>query len=379
MTAPTRVGSAPMKIIDRHIARHFIGPFCTGVAAFVAILLGVDQMYQMVQLIMRDGIPLGTVLQVFLLRMPMVIALTMPMATVFAALMSSGELSSHGEVTAMRAGGVTVLRMALPVCVAGCAVSVLAFVFNEALGPASSRRATALVDDFVSAGHDPQRPLMLRIPEHGPVERIVYADSISILDETVANVSIIEFDRGKPREVFFAERAEWRGHDWLLHDVVHKQDTGLGYREQFIATVRYDIGRSLQELRAGRRSRPEDMSLGELRDELAQLRAAAEMPGAPRDDRRMWKIDQHIAIRVAVPWAALCFAILGFPLGLRPQRTSTGVGFGISLAIIFVYYITINVLRAFGEQGVLAPALAAWAPNALLLAVGIGLLLEAGR
>ena len=78
-----------MKIIDRYIARHFIGPFCIGVAAFVAILLGVDQMYQMVQLIMRDGVPLGVVLQVFFLRMPMVVALTMPMATVFAALMCS--------------------------------------------------------------------------------------------------------------------------------------------------------------------------------------------------------------------------------------------------------------------------------------------------
>lgn len=368
-----------MKILDRHIVRHFTGPFCIGVAAFVAILLGVDQMYQMVQLVMRDGVPIGIVLQVFFLRMPMVVALTMPMATVFAALMCSAELSSHGEVTAMRAGGVTLARMALPVCVAGCVVSVLAFAFNEALGPASSRRATAMLEEFMSAQRDPERPLMLRIPEQGPVERIVYADSINLLDQTIANVSIIEFERGKPREVFFAERARWQGHDWLLYDVVHKQDTGVGYREQFIATVRYDIGRTPAELRAGRRSRPEDMSLGELRDELRELRAAAEVPGAPRDQRRMWRIDQHIAIRVAVPWAALCFAILGFPLGMRPQRASTGVGFGISLAIVFVYYIVINVLRAFGEQGVLAPALAAWAPNALVLAVGIGLMLEAGR
>jgi len=64
---------------------------------------------------------------------------------------------------------------------------------------------------------------------------------------------------------------------------------------------------------------------------------------------------------------------------MRPQRTSTGVGFGISLAIVFVYYIVFNVLRAFGEQGAISPLVAAWLPNAVVLSVGLGLMYDASR
>jgi lipopolysaccharide export LptBFGC system permease protein LptF len=85
------------------------------------------------------------------------------------------------------------------------------------------------------------------------------------------------------------------------------------------------------------------------------------------------------SFRIAVPWAALGLALIGLPLGIRPQRASTGVGLGISLAVILAYYIAMSAMRILGQQGNLPPVVADWLPNVLLYTTGIGLLINKSR
>jgi len=191
----------PMKIIDRYIGTQFAGPFLVGVAAFVAILLGVGPVFDAARLVVRDGFPLTLVLQVFLLQIPSVIALTLPMGTVFAALMGSGELSSHGEIVAMRAGGVSIWRLATPVVLAGMCITILAFLFNEAIGPVSSAKASAMLREYVLTTRDINEPMVLRVPDRGEAKLLVYADRLSVREGRMSNVTIIEF-KGKRAPVF---------------------------------------------------------------------------------------------------------------------------------------------------------------------------------
>jgi lipopolysaccharide export system permease protein len=366
-----------MRTIDRYIITHFMGPFVVGVAAFAAIIMGVSEIYWAVNLIVADHVPAGLVLQAFLLHMPGLVALTMPMATVFAALMASGELSAHGEIVAMRAGGVGLWRMARPVIVGGLAIALLASVFNEALGPLCNARGNGMVREYVSKSKLLDKYVMVRMPEEGQAQRIIYADKLDLRRQVLEGVTIIEFEKGSPRQVFFAREAQWVGKQWRLVDVLHKQDTGAGYREDQLSEMLVDIGRTPDQIRSSPKKRPEDLTLRQLRVEAAALELPARTN--PKDAERRWWLIQHFHLRLAAPWAAVCFCILGFPLGLRPQRTSTGIGFGLSLAIIFVYYIVFNSLRAFGEQGALSPVIAAWTPNFLVLGVGLGLMLNASR
>lgn len=366
-----------MRILDRYVTSHFARPMLTGVAAFAAILLGVQPMYEAVNLVVQKGLPVSIALQAFILQVPGMVALTVPMATMFASIMASGELSSHGEVVAMRAGGISVARMMSSVVAAGVVIAAFGFGFNELVSPQCNYRATTLIVDYVNRQDNLAKPVSMEIPEEGPVQRWVHADKVNPRNKTMTGVTIVEFDKGKPRVTIYAERAEWRGTIWRLVNVIYKEDTGRGYRESHLKELRYDLGRTPDEIQSSGRRRPEELTLPQL---LAEIRATPVKPVVPGQDagRRLWLL-QHLNIRVAAPWAALCFAVLGFPLGLRPHRTSTGVGFGISLAVVFVYYIVINVLRAFGEQGALSPVVAAWAPNVMVLGVGLGLLVEASR
>lgn len=366
-----------MRILDRYIMAHFLGPFAVGVAAFVAVLTGVTEIYYAVQLVTDKGVPLPTVVEIFFLHLPATIALTMPMATVFASLMASGELSGHGEIVAMRAGGVGIWRMMRSVIIAGAIVAIVAFGFNEAFSPLCNNRAGTLLQEFIASRDTDQKPVTLRLPETGPPQLLVSADRLDIARAEMTNVVIIEYAQSKPRNVYFAEKAKWEGTTWVLRNVIHKRDTGKGFQEIRGTELRYPIGRTPQQLRRSPQRRAEEYTLPQLRAEAAALMSGADADPASR--KRASFLIQHLHIRIAAPWAALCFAVLGFPLGLRPQRATAGIGFGLSLAVIFIYYILFNVLRGFGEQNTISPVVAAWLPNAIVLGVGIGLMVDQQR
>ena len=105
----------------------------------------------------------------------------------------------------------------------------------------------------------------------------------------------------------------------------------------------------------------------------AFVAAQDERIGASNPQNRL-QLRQLIQNRLALPWCALGFALLGVSLGQRRVRASAGVGFGLSLIIVFVYYLLFNTLTLVGARGALTPALTAWAPNVALFAASIMLL-----
>jgi len=125
---------------------------------------------------------------------------------------------------------------------------------------------------------------------------------------------------------------------------------------------------------ARQRKEPEEMTLGELRQQLALLQQA----GA-RMKRALDELAVQLHLRFSVPFAAVAFALLGTPLGLRRQRTSSSLSLGLSVLIIFAYYVILNWSRLMGERGMLPPLPAAWLANAVTVIVGLLLLWRSPR
>jgi lipopolysaccharide export LptBFGC system permease protein LptF len=108
--------------------------------------------------------------------------------------------------------------------------------------------------------------------------------------------------------------------------------------------------------------------------------ALAEVPGRPQvgivtSDR----FAMALARRYAVPFYCMVFALIAAPLGLRHHRTSSAMGLGISLLVIFAFYFTTVYLSTFGESGRMPTTLAAWLPNAIGAIFGIVLIARANR
>ena len=91
------------------------------------------------------------------------------------------------------------------------------------------------------------------------------------------------------------------------------------------------------------------------------------------------KLDVILNQRVALPFSCLVFGLFGIPLGLRPQRTNTSIGLGLSLVFILFYYVLMTLGRALGISGAVSPFLAAWLPNIIFGIIGVILFVRARR
>lgn len=364
-----------MHKLDRYVLREMIGPFVFGVGAFVIVLVSVDLLYDALKLIVREGYSAGAVAQAFLYRIPQTVALTLPMATMFSTLMAIGRLSGDGELVAMRAGGVGFMRIAAPILFVGLVVSGVAFAFNEAIVPQANAASRRLLAEMTTQVAAEQGYLRFWMPEKGRLERVVTAEHFDPATNTMKDVSIVEYHAGKFWQSFVAEKAVWQGEIIKLQDVEHTQQTSQGPMTEKVARLEYEVGKAPWQIKQLRK-KPEDMTLVELRERI-YLHQQLLAPAQQRKDLIILR--EHYQIRLAAPWCALGFALVGVALGRRPQRTSTGVGLGVSLVIILAYYIIFNVSRIIGEQGTLPPALAAWLPNFILFATGGGLLIDASR
>lgn len=356
-----------MRRLDRYVLTELIPPFLFGVGAFLAVLMGIGALYEMLTLIFRKGFPVLSAVQIFLYNLPGTVVMTLPMATMFASLTAVARLSSDGELVAMRAGGVSLARIGAPVIATGAAVSLLSLATNELAVPYFNDRAFIIMRDaYRTAAASDDMAFEVRGTD-GRLQRWLYGRHFDPEALTLEQATILDFTRGGP-ELFTAQRVQWQGESWILEKAEHTRWHPGGSERIRLDRAVVQVGRSPDEV-ARVRKRPEEMSLREL---ATQARVEQQR----RHDAAAGRLLQHIQVRLAAPWSSLGFAMLGLPLGVRRLRTSRGIGMGLSVAIICVYYIVMNTLSVLGERTMAHHVLIAWTPNVLLYLCAVGLLLR---
>jgi lipopolysaccharide export system permease protein len=112
---------------------------------------------------------------------------------------------------------------------------------------------------------------------------------------------------------------------------------------------------------------------------ITQLRDYMEIIRIGGDAKKLRKLKVTLEQKISFPFICLVFGIVGAALGIRPQRTGKATSFGISVVIIFSYYLLGFITGAFGQLSILSPFMAAWLPNFFGLAVGGLLLIRAAK
>lgn len=91
------------------------------------------------------------------------------------------------------------------------------------------------------------------------------------------------------------------------------------------------------------------------------------------------KLEVEWHLKWAIPMASIVFALVGAPLGIQSHRSASSVGFGLSIIVIFIYYLIMTAGSALAQGGYLPPALGAWLQNIVLGIAGLGLMWRAAR
>ena len=136
-----------MRLLRGHILRSVVGPFIFAWAALTGMLM-LNQLSRRFGDLVGKGLPAGVIIEVLMLFIPFIVALTLPMAILVAVLYGFSQLGVDNEITAMRASGISVPQMVRPVFIAGVLLAVTNFVFIDQILPRTNLRLLNLQTDI---------------------------------------------------------------------------------------------------------------------------------------------------------------------------------------------------------------------------------------
>ncbi|MEB3214698.1 MAG: LptF/LptG family permease [Nostocales cyanobacterium 94392] len=374
----------PMSIMDRYLTSEMIPPFLFGVAAFSSLGVSVGAVFELVRKVVESGLPIGIAARVFILNFPEFIVLAFPMSTLLATLMTYSRLSSQSELIALRSCGVSVYRMvATGVCLSFL-VTGLTFVFNEQIAPAAKYQATQTMRKALKTEQPTFKRENLIYPEYKKVEqkdgskqrvlaRLFYADTFD--GKQMKGLTIIDRSQEDFSQILQAESGEWNVKDnvWDFYNgTIYLISPDSSYRN----IVRFDR----QQLKLPRTAldlAQESRDYGEMN--IVQALEQLELEKLGGDQQKIRKLQVRIQQKMSLPFVCVVFGLVGATMGSIPGRTASAKSFGISVIIIFGYYLFSFITGGLAQAGVFSPFLGAWFPNFLGLGIGLFLLARVAR
>jgi LPS export ABC transporter permease LptF/LPS export ABC transporter permease LptG len=364
------------RILDRYILRGMLPPTGLGLLVFTFVLL-IDQIPRLLAVLVARSADLPTILRVFLYLLPSLLALTIPMAFLLGVLLAFGRLASDSELVALRAVGVSPLRLLLPVTVLAALAGLVTLYITAVALPAANQAHRELVFSLVvSKARTVVRPrtftddllpgrMMLYIsdiaPDTGEWKNLLIQDTrrVGEQDLILARTGRLHVDKEAQR--VRVELGAGTTHTFFPADPVE-------YREARFESLGFDLPfeEFFPKLPLSKGDR--EMSLGELE---AQIVERKERGDGPKEWGR-FAVEWHK--KFAIPAACLVFGLLGLALSIGSRKEARSSAFALSIAIIFIYYVMIRLGEQAGDTGLMPAWLAMWGANLVLGAAGLALL-----
>ena len=372
-------------LLDRWLLGELVGPLLFGIAAFTAVSLSVGVVFELVRRVAESGLPLWAASQVLLLNLPAFLVLAFPMATLMATLLAYSRLSGNSELTALRSVGVSTRRMVLPALALALVMSLLTFVFNDAIVPRANLAAANTLNRALGqaiATETADNTLYSRFGQltapDGQVgqglSQLFYARRFE--QGQMKDVTVLDFSRVGQRQMLSAQTGTWNpaAGMWEFRQgrLISVDETGGQTTSAEFDRYLYPLGQGPIEVA----QLPTDAN----QMTVAQARRAERLLSEANNIKESRRLRVRIQEKFAFPAICLVFGLVGSSLGVRPNsRTSRSQGFGISVLLIFGYYLMSFIFSSLGVKGTLLPVFAAWLPVTIGLAAGLFLLRQASR
>lgn len=335
------------------------GLFVLGVAA-VCLLLSIDLLSVLARFLVEQQAGVSAVLRLLASKVPWFLHLAMPVAAVFAVLVSGGRMARDSELKAAQAGGIPPRALLVPALAWGLAVSAVAVVNNGMVEPRAERAYQAIIDDFLYG-----RPPVAS-------ER----DVSYLIDDTIFHAARVRADRDDPElaalsgvlvrledgTVLTAHNGTWDAgaSAWTLGPGWRMPPEGDPERRD-----RTELAFALRAAPSDTLVRADTLPLGELRRRISdRLAAGAEALALRFDFHR----------RLADAASAAVFTLIAGALALRVRGRAAGVAW--TIVLVAGFWAAWTFAAALFDQGVIGPVVAAWSTPAAVTTIGAVLALR---
>ncbi len=357
-----------MTILDRYIARKFLNILLFAILAFITIFVVVD-LIENLDTFIENQYPTMAVFEYYVNYIPFIVVLIMPVAMLISALFSVGSMARQNEIVAMKAAGISLYRTLVPIFVIALLVSLFNMGVANFLVPGSTQRMSDLKEQYER--NKPARKRLANVYLRDEQDHRFSMRYFNAQSNVGTTISIRKFKNDELVNRIDARRMVWQDSVWMLYEGYERSFTqnterAVAFKEKPFPNTSLrpeNIARLLKD--------PEAMSYGELKDFIAEVKRNGADP-----DR--WRVDLYL--KIALPFANFIIVLFGAPLSSsQTRRSGAARGFGISLAVTFIYFGILKTTQAMGHNGKIDPLLAAWFANIVFGIIGLVILLRAKK
>ncbi len=426
-----------MKILNRYILKEHLPPFIFSVFIITFILV-LEFIPKIVDMVIDKDVPFLVVLELIFLNLAWMIALSVPMAVLVATLLAFGRLTSDTEIVAIKASGVNLLRVLIPLLIAAALLTLIMIQFNDKILPGLNHKARLLSGDIRA-----MRPTLIFRPGVFITDISGYIILLDKVDHTTSEVEGVRINEvknpNKPRIIVAksglmkftdnGQTVQFTLYDGQVHMLDSKEPENyrrIDFTEQVISLtgVGSELRRSESNFRtdremdiaqmwevvekAGNAAQPFHDRIAKSADKKLEflfsdtLDYPADTTSADREvltflktdmkgirnriERDAEQIEQQNRVinkykveiykKYSIPAASFAFVLIGAPLAILSRRGGMGVAASISLLIFTLYWAFLIGGEDISERGYLSPFWAMWAANFLVGGIGLYLLVK---
>jgi lipopolysaccharide export system permease protein len=358
-----------VNIIDRYIAKIFLGFFSAGLIVFVTLFVAIDYMTNLAQY----KAPGEAVIKYYLLLAPTQIYQMVPVACLMGTIFTLSQLSRSNELVALFSSGLSLARISMPILVLVVSISSLGFWLNDRLFPIINQRKNYVL--YVDIQKKPGLYSTIK------TNKIWYRSG-----NVLFNIKTLQADKGTAQgltmyffngawqliQMITAEDVKLQGASWQLAKgtvTLFTKESTVPMSQDFQAKT-ISVSEDTADIEKSSQS-SETFSVAELKKYITRNKEAGL-------DTLRYEVDYHA--KFAFAFAAFVMSFLGIPFSVTRQRAG-GAAFNIGATVVlaFLYWAAYQSGITLGQHGAMPPVIAVWLPNMAMVALSAVFLLRLKR
>jgi LPS export ABC transporter permease LptG/LPS export ABC transporter permease LptF len=350
-------------ILDRYVARLYMRIVALSILALLGLFY-ISTFLDVSDKVFKQSATAALVVQLLVYKTPQFVYFVVPISALLSALVAFGTLSRTSELTVMKACGISLYRIAVPVVLFSLVWSAALFALDQDILPRANRIADAL--DNTIRGRPPRTfsPLNRQwlIGRDGSIYHYRYFDAPTNTLNSLTVYRIAPHEWRLASQAFASTavfRGSWTAAKGWTQEFAAGSPKWRPFDQQPLSLEPPDYFKSEQ-------AETEMMTVLQLRKSVEELAASGFnfLPQAVELQRKL-----------AFPFVTVVMTLLAIPFGVSTGRRGALYGVGLGIVIALSYWIGMNVFMAVGKAGLLSPVLAAWTPNIIVSACAVYLLL----
>lgn len=360
-----------VKRLDRYILSKFIGTFFFAVGLLMMIIIVFDLSENIDSFIKHDAPWHRVITDHYLTSIPYFTNQFIHLFVFISVIFFTSKMANHSEVVAVLSSGVSFWRFLLPYIEGALLLTLMSLYLGNFLVPNLNEVRRKFKDEYIerltkSAG----RNLHLQTDK----DEFVYVEMYNVNRDQGYWFSV---ERYNGNELTYKMTSDLIVHDstadhqWVITMATERyidkdREHIVNYRrldtviEKLSPTDFYNMKEDFEE-----------MNFFELRDHIRVMRQRG------TEGIRHYEVEMHQ--RMAQPAAILILTLIGAALSSRKIKGGLGMHLGFGITIGFTYVLFMQIAKAFGVNGVLSPAVAAWIPNVIFFFMAIYFLAKAPK